>query len=66
MLNTIIGTCGNCGGPVEVPHAWYATIPPTPTCRDCGATAKPSYGPTLPMDDAKAFKFPEIKAKSNA
>ncbi len=47
---TTVGTCGNCGGPVRVPYVWYATIPPTPTCAYCGATAKQDFGPALPMN----------------
>ena len=46
-------TCGNCGGPVKVPAAWYATIPPTPTCAHCGATARMNHGPVLPMEQPK-------------
>jgi hypothetical protein len=52
-MNTTVGTCGNCGGPVQVPTAWYGVNEPTPTCAHCGATAKRNYGPTLPMDAAK-------------
>ena len=52
-MNTTVGTCGNCGGPVRVPAAWYATIPPTPTCAHCGATAKANHGPVLPMEQPK-------------
>lgn len=44
-----IGRCSKCGGPVDVPHAWYGIYPPTPTCRNCGATAKPR-GPVIPME----------------
>lgn len=50
-MNTTVGTCGNCGGPVQVPAAWYATIPPT--CAHCGATAKTDHGPMLPMNEPK-------------
>lgn len=49
-MNTTVGTCGLCGGPVLVPSAWYGLIPTTPTCAHCGASAKPSYGPVLPME----------------
>lgn len=44
------GTCGNCGGPVETPVAWYGVYPPVPTCRHCGATPLNSAGPRLPMN----------------
>ena len=48
-MTHIIGTCGNCGGPVEVPKAWLGIDPPVPTCRSCGATLARLYGPVLPM-----------------
>lgn len=44
-----VGTCGNCGGPVQVPELWGGSVPPIPTCAHCGATAKNPYGPTIPM-----------------
>jgi hypothetical protein len=49
-MNTTVGTCGNCGGPVQVPADWYGIEPPTPTCAHCGAVAKSNYGPTIPMN----------------
>jgi hypothetical protein len=48
----VIGTCGNCGGPVMVPEIWSGTMPPTPACATCGARAKASHGPTIPMEPA--------------
>jgi len=45
-----IGTCGNCGGPVQTPTVWHGVVPPTPTCAHCGATALANYGPTIPME----------------
>ena len=52
-MDTTVGTCGNCGGAVTVPAAWYATIPPTPTCVRCGAAAKMQHGPVLPMEEPR-------------
>lgn len=49
----IIGTCGDCGGPVTVPKIWSGVIPPTPQCAQCGAYAAKSYGPTIPMQDSE-------------
>ena len=49
-MNTVIGTCGICGGPVEIPSVWHGIIPPVPTCTHCGATQKNSYGPVLDMN----------------
>lgn len=46
----VVGECGNCGGAVVVPRAWMGINVPTPTCEQCGATAKPQYGPRLPMN----------------
>ena len=42
----IIGTCGNCGGPVVKPRI----SPSSPYCRDCGASVKRGYGPVIPME----------------
>lgn len=49
-----IGTCSLCGGPVQVPLIWGGIIPPTPTCGDCGATAKEPHGPVIPMKEPPA------------
>jgi hypothetical protein len=46
----VVGTCGNCGGPVVVPIYFHSVVMPTPTCRGCGATVKADYGPRLPMN----------------
>lgn len=48
-MDRIVGTCSNCGGPVIIPEHWMGTIPPTPSCRKCQATAKPNHGPVVPM-----------------
>jgi hypothetical protein len=45
-----IGTCSNCGGPVQVPEFWGGIEPPVPRCRNCNALAKKTYGPIVPMD----------------
>lgn len=45
----LIGTCGNCGGPVEVPDIWMGIYRPTPTCRVCGAVPERAFGPVIPM-----------------
>lgn len=47
-MDTTIGTCSICGGPVRVPSAWWSVIPPTPRCAQCGAT-KASHGPVIDM-----------------
>ena len=49
MTMNTVGTCGNCGGPVQVPLVWFGTVPPTPTCAHCGATTRANHGPVLPM-----------------
>jgi len=46
----VVGTCGNCGGPVTVPAVWHGTVPPVPTCRNCRAVAKQDHGPVMPME----------------
>lgn len=48
-MNTTIGTCSICGGPVQVPSVWMGLTPPVPTCSRCGARATESYGPIIPM-----------------
>lgn len=47
--HVIVGTCGICGGPVTLPRIWGGVNLPPKTCATCGATAKESYGPILPM-----------------
>lgn len=45
-METPIGTCSECGGPVIMPAMM---VNPTPYCRDCGAIARQPYGPVIPM-----------------
>lgn len=45
-----IGTCSKCGGPVTVPDMWGGPHPAVPKCEGCGARAKNSYGPVIPME----------------
>jgi hypothetical protein len=52
-----IGTCGLCGGRVSVPTIWMGIIPPVPMCEECGAVAKPNYGPTLPMEPPRQLRW---------
>jgi hypothetical protein len=47
-----IGTCSICGGPVQVPLAWWSVVPPTPTCGSCGAMQRQSFGPVIDMQPA--------------
>ena len=44
----VIGTCSECGGPVVMPVSYLSVIPPTPYCKQCGAT-KLENGPVIPM-----------------
>jgi hypothetical protein len=48
----VVGTCGNCGGPVCIPRVWMSVIKPIPTCERCGSQPQDSFGPTLPMKPA--------------
>lgn len=48
-----IGTCSNCGGPVQVPTCWGGSIPPVPTCAHCGAQKKQSHGPVIEMEPSR-------------
>jgi len=52
-MKITIGTCEACKGPVQVPVVWFGIIPPVPTCGCCGAVAKQSYGPVIPMEPTK-------------
>lgn len=52
-----IGTCGNCGGPVEVPQVWMGIYPPTPRCRSCGATPKEAFGKRMEMNPSPKRDF---------
>jgi hypothetical protein len=46
-METPIGTCGECGGPVVVPTMM---VNPTPHCARCGAVARNPYGPRVEME----------------
>ena len=59
MSQQSIGTCGNCGGMVAVPTAWYGIYPPTPTCVRCGAVPKNTYGPRMEMDPPRESLGPK-------
>ena len=50
-MNTPVGTCVACGGPVTVPGAWLGVIPPVPTCERCGRQAANGYGPKMTMQE---------------
>ncbi len=50
MNDRVIGTCSKCKGPVVIPGIWMGIIPPVPTCRACGATAKNNHGPIIPTE----------------
>lgn len=49
MSEISVGTCSLCGGPVTVPAVWGGVIPPTPTCKQCGAVPADSHGPVREM-----------------
>lgn len=48
-----IGTCGNCGGPVQAPTHWGGSEPPPQKCARCGASPINQYGPVLPMTPSR-------------
>ncbi len=71
-MNITIGTCSECGGPVQIPEYWMGVNPPVPTCGKCGATLAQPYGPVLPMKPAPklpkdagelAKKFEDLQKK---
>ena len=45
-MSQIIGTCGNCGGPVEFP---MFMVNPVPYCRSCRSMPVEAYGKVIPM-----------------
>lgn len=45
-----IGTCSNCGGPVQVPEGWGGLMPPPARCAKCGSRPINEYGPIIPME----------------
>ena len=47
----IIGTCSKCQGAVQIPDLWGGTVPPTPTCSNCGAIPLEPHGKTIPMQN---------------
>lgn len=54
MNERVVGTCSICGGCVVVPTVlWMVGPPPPPKCRSCGAVAKESYGPVIPMESPR-------------
>ena len=57
---TTIGTCSICSGPVTVPTIWHGVIPPTPTCRSCGAVKAADHGPVIKMEPRRTWTSPTI------
>lgn len=53
-MNAIIGTCSICAGAVCVPNPHFSTVPPTPTCEQCGAT-EAKHGPVIDMHPAASW-----------
>ena len=51
----IVGTCSNCGGPVQVPDHWASVLPAVPTCAQCGAVVDTKL-PVLPMRPRVGFQ----------
>lgn len=56
-----IGTCGNCGGPVQQ-YLWLHTTGPFPPakCAHCGAIPKHPYGERIEMEPAPRPNPPEL------
>jgi hypothetical protein len=49
----VVGTCGECGGPVLSPMMWGGNCEPKKHCMDCNRQAKPVtlpiWGPIMSM-----------------
>lgn len=58
---TTIGTCSICSGPVTVPTIWHGVIPPTPTCRSCGAVKAADHGPVIKMEPRRWANSTDVK-----
>jgi hypothetical protein len=52
-----LGTCGNCGGPVQVHKFWACTEREIPRCRNCGARPKNPYAAVIPMESPAQVKM---------
>lgn len=50
MNKQTVGTCGNCGGAVQVDTIFHSVVPPRPQCSSCYAYAAESHGPVIPME----------------
>lgn len=48
-LLMVIGTCNDCGGPVETPDIWMGVQAPPKKCSRCGAEPTEPYGAVLRM-----------------
>lgn len=59
-MDRTVGTCSVCSGRVTLPEAWYATIPPVPTCQSCGATKAQPNGPVIKMEP-KREPLPDLE-----
>jgi hypothetical protein len=62
-MSQVIGTCGNCGGPVSYPNNWMGTGRPSARCENCKSEAENNWGPTLPMKSKPNNPFPHYKAR---
>ena len=49
-----IGTCSLCGGPVQLPLAWWGTVAPVPSCSTCGAVPANPHGPVIQMEPKRS------------
>jgi len=58
-----IGTCSNCGGPVQVPEDNASA---EPKCVNCGAVAESSHGPTIKMKVVATSSLDELRNTLNA
>lgn len=54
-MDTIIGTCSVCGGPVGMPRAFWSIRAPVPMCLNCGAEPVNRFGPVIPMAPRRPF-----------
>jgi len=61
MGDITIGTCSCCSGRVTVPDNWLSTVPPVPTCKQCGAHPQQPHGAVVPMRSPEKEKMPKFR-----
>lgn len=59
-MDTIVGTCSICGGPVKIPAL---CVDPRPSCSRCGAVPAEAYGPVMKMIPVKTVTTTDFRIR---